>query len=273
DPVYMDVPVVDETRCTGCRACSEMCQFKAIAVLAGKAMVFAEMCHGCGGCLAVCPEQALFHGRRELGEVELGRSGEVPVVTGRLRVGEAMSPPLIRAARARLRAVRAGRSFDDDPSYDSGDDLKKERSGQELGQGLEPAPDAIMPPIMDAVVDAPPGVSCPAVNAVQDADVILLVAEPTPFGLHDFALAWEAFKPLGRPVAVAVNRAGLGDGELKAFCARQGLPVLAEIPFDRAIARAYSEGRVISELGGELRRTFENLRDGLRALHGEVRHD
>lgn len=259
DAVYMDVPELDEVRCTGCRACSEICQFKAIAVLGAKAMVFPEMCHGCGGCLAVCPEQALSPGRRKLGEVELGQSRGVPVVTGRLRVGEAMSPPLIRAARAQLRALLV-----------SG--MPKDGTLKQGDAALSETESPFLEPARDAIVDAPPGVSCPAVSAVQDADVMLLVAEPTPFGLHDFALAWEAFRSLERPMAVVVNRAGVGDGALTAFCAEHGLPVLAEIPFDRSVAQAYSEGRVISELGGDFTRIFRQLRDGLRALRKEVRH-
>ena len=100
----------------------------------------------------------------------------------------------------------------------------------------------------DAIIDAPPGVSCPAVNAVLDSDVILLVTEPTPFGFHDFRLAWEAFAPLGKPMGVVVNRAGLGHEGIYRFCGEQGLPILAEIPYDRVIAEAYARGRIIAEV-------------------------
>ena len=99
----------------------------------------------------------------------------------------------------------------------------------------------------DAIIDAPPGVSCPAVNAVMDSDVILLVTEPTPFGVYDFKLAWEAFTPLGKPMGAVINRAGLGNDAIYRFCQEKGLPILAEIPYDRAIAEAYARGRIIAD--------------------------
>ena len=107
-------------------------------------------------------------------------------------------------------------------------------------------------------------------TAVMDSDAVLLVTEPTPFGLHDFKLAVQAFTPLGKPMAAVINRAGLGDGSVAEFCREQGIPVLAEIPFERAIAEAYSQGRVVAEVGPEYRRTFTGLRDALRALAREA---
>ena len=68
------------------------------------------------------------------------------------------------------------------------------------------------------IVDCPPGVSCPAVNAVMDADTILLVTEPTPFGLYDFRLAHQAFAPMNKPMAAVINRAGLGDDQVRRYC-------------------------------------------------------
>jgi MinD superfamily P-loop ATPase len=129
----------------------------------------------------------------------------------------------------------------------------------------------------DAILDAPPGVSCPAVNAVIDSDVIVLVTEPTPFGFYDFQLAWEAFAPLGKPMGTVVNRAGLGNEDIYHFCRDKGLPILAEIPYDRSIAEAYSCGRVIADVSPELKETFISLRGKIRDLAelnspGEVAH-
>ena len=108
--------------------------------------------------------------------------------------------------------------------------------------------------------------SCPAVNAVIDSDVILLVTEPTPFGVYDFKLAWEAFTPLGKPMGAVINRAGLGNKAIYRFCQEKGLPILAEIPYDRAIAEAYSRGRIIAALSPGLEATFVTLRDKIRDL-------
>jgi len=98
-PVHVPVPRVDLARCTFCGKCSEACRFNALAVLPESVLVFDELCHGCGGCQLACPEGAIREEPRKIGEVEQGRSEGVTVIQGRLAVGEAMSPPLIRAVR------------------------------------------------------------------------------------------------------------------------------------------------------------------------------
>jgi MinD superfamily P-loop ATPase len=100
----------------------------------------------------------------------------------------------------------------------------------------------------------------------MDSDVIVLVTEPTPFGFHDFRLAWEAFTPLGKPVGVVINKAGLGNDDIYRFCGDKGIPVLAEIPFDRAIAEAYSRGEVIAQVSPKLWETFVFLQGEIREL-------
>jgi MinD superfamily P-loop ATPase len=229
ETAYLTVPTIDEAKCTYCGTCSDLCQFGAISVMGQVILTFPDMCHGCGGCIAVCPEKALSAGRRELGEISWGRAGSAGFLGGRLRVGEAMSPPLMRLVKARL------------------DRMLAKNGG-------------------DAIIDAPPGVSCPAVNAVMDSDIILLVTEPTPFGVYDFKLAWEAFTPLGKPMRAVINRAGLGNDAIYRFCQEKGLPILAEIPYDRAIAEAYARGRIIADLSTGLKETFVSLRDQIRDL-------
>ena len=231
---YIEVPEADESKCTRCRACVDICQFKAITIMADTLLVFPEMCHGCGGCLEVCPEGALSPGRRELGEICRGTAGNHEFIMGRLRVGEAMSPPLMRQIRTLF---------------------------PDLGTRG------------DILIDAPPGVSCPAIAAVTDADCIVLVTEPTPFGFHDFKLAWEAFKPFGKPMGAVINRATLGNNAVKEFCQEHDIPIWAEIPYSRDIAQAYSRGEIISLLLKGLEKTFIDLRRNMKAAaKGEVRH-
>ncbi|MBW2060943.1 MAG: ATP-binding protein [Deltaproteobacteria bacterium] len=220
----MEIPLADQDKCTACGACSEICQFKAISVLGEYILTFPEMCHGCGGCLAVCPEGALSPDTRELGEVLWGWAGEIDFLMGRLRVGEAMSPPLMRAAKKRLDSSR------------------------------------------DVIIDAPPGVSCPAVNAVKDTDVIVLVTEPTPFGFYDLKLAREAFTPIGAPMGVVINRTGIGDKGVYDYCHATGLPILLEIPYDRQVAEAYSRGEVIVDALPEYQNMFLELSSRIRDL-------
>ncbi len=229
---YLEVPVADESRCTHCGACSELCQFKAVNLMGTVLLTFPDMCHGCGGCIALCPEKALSPGKRELGEISWGRAGDVRFLMGRLRIGEAMSPPFMRRVKAEI-----SRMADTDG-----------------------------PEERDVVIDAPPGVSCPAVNAVMDSDVIVLVTEPTPFGFYDFKLAWEAFSPMGKPMCAVINRAGLGNDDVYRFCEEKRIPVVAEIPFDRAIAEAYARGGVIAKTSPALEGIFFSMQAGIRGL-------
>jgi MinD superfamily P-loop ATPase len=93
------------------------------------------------------------------------------------------------------------------------------------------------------ILDAPPGTACPVVESMRGADLVLMVTEPTPFGLHDLRLAVEVARDeLGLPVAVVINRDGAGDRGVEAYCAAEGIPILTRIPLDRRIAEAYSEG-------------------------------
>lgn len=222
----MPVPVVDAAKCDGCGKCARACQYNALAAVKGGVLVFAELCHGCGGCMLVCPKTAMTEGSREIGVLESGRAGRLGFAHGRLRVGEAMAPPLIRAVRKHAR------------------------------------------PGMLNIVDAPPGTSCPVITAVRNCDCVLLVTEPTPFGLHDLTLAVETVRELGLPFGVAVNRTDIGDDRVHRYCAAEAVPILAEIPDDRRIAEAYSQGTPAVIALPEYAELFRSL---LKKLEGIAR--
>jgi MinD superfamily P-loop ATPase len=215
--VEVPVPEVDESACTLCGECARVCQFKAIACLKTTTLVFAELCHGCAGCWLLCPAGAIHPVGREVGVVERGAAGAVAFVHGRLRVGEAMSPPLIRAVKREMLGGRAG------------------------------------------IIDAPPGTSCPVIEAVRGSDYLVLVTEPTPFGLNDLRLAVEMARELGLPHGVVINRCDVGDDGVRRFCDDDGIRILAEIPDDRRIAEAYSRGELIVDALPEYRETFGGL--------------
>ncbi len=97
--VYIPVPKVDERKCTYCSKCAEVCAYNAIAVVKEKVLVFPELCHGCGACSYLCPESAITEQGREVGIVERGHSGNLELIQGKLNVGEAMAPPVIREVK------------------------------------------------------------------------------------------------------------------------------------------------------------------------------
>lgn len=109
------------------------------------------------------------------------------------------------------------------------------------------------------LLDCPPGTACPMIAAVRGADVVLLVTEPTPFGLHDLGLAVETVRLLGLPLGVVVNRVGVGDDRVHRYCRAEGVPVLMEIPDDRRIAEAYSRGELAIDAVPDLRPAFVRL--------------
>ena len=222
--VYVAVPEVDQAKCTVCGLCAKVCEFNAMAAIKDSVLVFPELCHGCSACWVLCPEGAITQGQREVGVVERGRAGAMGFHHGWLRIGEAMSPPLIRA-------------------------VKEGAGGADT-----------------SVFDAPPGTSCPVVETVRDADAVVLVTEPTPFGLNDLVLAVDMVEALGCPAGVVVNRAGIGDGRVHEFCATRGIPVLLEIPFDRRIAEAYSRGEPLVTGFPEYRERFEELGAALERM-------
>lgn len=96
------IPEVDKSKCTYCGKCSEICQYNAIIVIKNNVLVFPELCHSCAGCWLVCPEDAISPIDRELGVIEQGNNGGVEFIHGRLRIGEAMSPPLIRKVKNKI---------------------------------------------------------------------------------------------------------------------------------------------------------------------------
>jgi len=224
EPVTLLVPQVLVDGCDRCGLCAQVCQYSALVWLRDKPLVFPELCHGCGGCALVCPKRTIIEVPREIGGVESGHAGPVQFVHGLLNVGEAKSPPVIRAVRAA-------------------------------------APEGDW-----QLIDAPPGTSCPVVAAVRACDFVLLVTEPTPFGLHDLKLAVQTVRQIGVPMGVVINRADIGDDRVATYCAAEGISVLLTIPDDRRIAQAYSRRELIVTARPDLRAALAGLWERLESV-------
>jgi MinD superfamily P-loop ATPase len=116
------------------------------------------------------------------------------------------------------------------------------------------------------VIDAPPGTSCPVIDSVRGADLVVLVSEPTPFGLNDLRLAVDMVRALGLPLAVVANRSDIGDTSLREYCQEQGIEIVLELPFDRRIAEVYAAGGIVVEGLPEYGVHFRELRRRLGVL-------
>jgi MinD superfamily P-loop ATPase len=207
----------------------EICRFNAIAVAGKSVVTFPELCHSCGGCMVICPEDAVAEKERVLGTVETGTGpfSDMTFGQGLLDIGQVMVPPVIR----------------------------KVKSFRAPDQGI-------------TLIDAPPGTSCPVIAAMKDTDFVVLVTEPTPFGLNDLKLAVETVKLMNIPHGLIINRAGMGDDAVYAYAEEQHLPVLMEIPFDRAIAEAYSKGELIISRQQDYKEKFQTLYETICRLAG-----
>jgi MinD superfamily P-loop ATPase len=205
---FMPVPEVDEEKCTYCKKCGEICQFKAIAVVNKNVLIFEELCHSCGGCWEVCPQGAITQSGRELGIIQKGHSNGIEFIHGRLRIGEAMSPPLIKKVR----------------SYQNPEKL--------------------------TIIDAPPGTSCPVIASMKDADVVLLVTEPTLSGIHDLQRVVQLANHFNVPAMVCVNKFDLNldlTRDIENFARDESLSCLGRIPFDPIFTEAMVQGQTIFE--------------------------
>jgi MinD superfamily P-loop ATPase len=258
DEVGILIPEVDFDKCTACGRCAEVCAYHAIAVIGQNVLIFPALCHGCGSCTLSCPEGAIHevlhvtgvieqgwadHQRIERGEAEprlpahpdqLNRptTGGIAFGHGILNVGEPMAVPIIRQLKQRA--------------------IPKDTADRVV------------------ILDASPGTACPVVETMREADFVLLVTEPTPFGLHDLRLTVEVARDeLGLPVGVVINRDGIGDRGVEVYCAAENVPILMRIPFDRRIAEAYSEGVPLLEVLPEYRERFLSLYERIGAAVAE----
>ena len=217
ETVYVPIPYVNEDKCDTCGKCQEICEFSSIVLIGKNPLVFPEMCHSCGGCKLVCPNGAITEINKELGIIEDGFIGNIHYIGGKLKIGEAISPPLIRS-------------------------VKKHFTDNSIN-----------------IIDAPPGTSCPVVESVRDSDYVILVTEPTPFGLNDLELAVGMVREIGIPFGVVINRSDIGDARVVDFCKKEKIEILASIPNSIELARKYSAGEFVDFFLENFNDDIENI--------------
>lgn len=219
------VPQILTEKCTLCGKCVEVCQFHALAKLGETVMVFQQLCHGCGSCIRNCPEEAIRENPHPIGVLESGVTpDDMRFTRGLLTVSEPMPTPVIRQ-------------------------LKR-----------------LLPPPQDetiVILDAPPGASCAVVETLRGTDFVLLVSEPTPFGLHDLKQMLAILEEMKIPCGIVINRDGMGDGKMDSFLAEAGLPVLMRIPYDRRLAAGLAAGNTLVGL-------IPRFDEQMSALYGRI---
>ena len=220
---YRLVAEWNEDKCTFCKRCANVCEFNAIAYLGVSVLIFPELCHSCYACSDLCPEDALPMVKRRMGETKVFHLNEhLQFIESRLDIGVEQATPLIEQTRKLI---------------------KEQYSGNEWF----------------TILDSPPGTSCPVMEAVKDADLVVLVTEPTPFGFHDLKLAMETMDELGKPYAVVINKYGIGNNDVLNYCNDKQIPVIGKIPNLREAAKLYSTGKVMIDEIAEIRTEIENI--------------
>jgi MinD superfamily P-loop ATPase len=215
------LPVIDKEKCTYCRRCADYCEFNAIVVLptAHFAEISADLCHSCGACLVACNDNAISEIPEPIGEVTRFTTGNGAML---------VEGKLKIGSSMQTMLIR------------------------ELKAGVSAATAV-------NIYDAPPGTSCPVVETIADADFVVLVTEPTPFGLHDLKLTVAILREMNKPFGVVINKAGLGNREIYGYLKSVNAPILGEIPFSKAFAQQYSKGTILNDIPAEVREQMESI--------------
>lgn len=226
-PAVIQLPEIDQTKCTLCGRCAQICEYNALAKIGTNILVFPQLCHGCGSCLLQCPEKAINEVLKQIGTISKGSTaGGISYGMGELFISEPMPTPVINQLKS---------AFSDDVA-----DL--------------------------TILDSPPGASCSVVAAVHDADFVLLVTEPTPFGWHDLKQMLGVLSKTGTPAGVIVNREGIGDTPIESYLLEYGIPILLKIPFQIEIAEGLASGELLTDILPEYKTRFVNLFHDINAI-------
>lgn len=217
-------PSVALDKCTHCGACAAVCHFHAITSIpaARYTRVMPDLCHSCTACLHFCEEAAIVPGEKTVGVVTAYDTGDgLYLIEAKLKEGEHSPVKVIREA---------------------------------VGRGEQSGWDYLL-------LDAPPGCACPFVNTVLGTDLVVLVTEPTPFGLSDLKHTVKVLRQLEKPFCVVINRADLGGLQLKDYLTAEKIGWIAEIPYSASVAAAYSRGELAVDVQPEFSWLFTDLMD------------
>lgn len=219
--VNQEIPSIDPANCTYCRKCADYCEFNAITVLppVKYAAVNASLCHSCGACSVACGHNAI-------------RINDHPVGT------------ISRYSVGRGQGILEGRL--------------------EIGSAMQTMvisslKKSIPTGLKIVILDAPPGTSCPVVETIADADFIILVTEPTPFGLHDFKLMLNLVREMHKSFGLVINKAKLGNMELYNYLHAEEIGILSEIPFNKNYASSYARAELFNEIPVEIEEAYKRL--------------
>jgi len=228
------VPVIDTNLCTYCGKCREYCNYNSIFILPPVKIinVIEDLCHGCGACSAACEYGAITEKPVSLGQVNKYLTGDEHIIIEGRTRIGVMSP--VPVIKTAIRTISN--------SADT------------------------------AILDAPPGTSCPFIHTVSAADYTILVTEPTPFGLSDLKQSVDTLRIIGKPFGVIINRTGIGNKSVQEYLSHESIPLLLEIPYRKETAALYSMGKLVAESDSFFEKQILAVFDTISAQNGNSNH-
>lgn len=218
---FKSIPKWNTNSCILCGECQKVCNYNAVIQLGTEILVFPELCHSCYACSELCPTSSLPMGQKEIGMTRHYENNSLSFIESQLAIGEEQAVPLINQTNKYV-----DERFDDD---------------------------------YIKLFDAPPGTSCPVIESTKHVDFIVLVTEPTPFGLHDLKLAVDTMKELKKNFGVVINRYGIGNDDVITYCEENEIEILAKIPNSREVAELYSDGQIVYDKIPHVKLEFQKL--------------
>jgi len=216
-----NIPFWIEDKCTHCGICSKVCSFNALVSIVDQILVYPELCHSCHACTGLCPSSALVMEPRDIGLIKEYRQGAFTFMESRLNLGEEQAVPLIH-------------------------------------QSLKLA-DSRHSSVPWVLYDAAPGTSCSVIEIMKEADKVILVTEPTPFGLNDLKLAVETAKLLKKDIYLVINRYEGPYPDLDEYIFREELTVIGRIPLMKEIAELYARGDLLYPTIAQVRSILDDI--------------
>ncbi|HCC69908.1 MAG TPA: ATPase [Bacteroidales bacterium] len=219
---YKMIPGWVENDCTYCGICQEVCNFNAIINLGTHILVYPELCHSCYACSELCPTAALPMQKQKMGVLKHYKKGNIDFVESRLDIGQEQAVPRIAQTLDYINSISDNKEI--------------------------------------ILLDSPPGTSCPVIEATKDADKVILVTEPTPFGLHDLGLAVETMQKMNKDFTVVLNRFGVGNADVEDYCKKNNIRIIAMIPDSRQVAELYSRGELVYDKVDSFKQSLDSIK-------------
>jgi len=218
-PATQKIPVINKEKCSFCGKCKEYCQYNAIFMLpfVQFIQVTPELCHSCGACLVACKFGAITET-----DIEIGTITSIKFTNNAEIIESKMKIGIERPSDI----IKLAQKMVDN-NYDI------------------------------VLYDSPPGTSCPFIATAENADAIILVAEPTPFGLNDLKLSVDVLRTINKPIFAVINKDGIGNHDTEDYLTIQHIEIIAKIPFDFTVAQCYSSGKLISQESKEYNQLFK----------------